>query len=292
MNAPEASSDNLNSAKPPLRAPASSWVWSALIGNALDNLQRWARRLWPPPPLSEFRPHFPAIAATIATLIAVVISMFLFDIAASDWARQEPTWFRAAFEAITNFGLGGWFLFPFGFILLCLAAMKSPGLSRSAQSVLAALAVRFGFLFLAIGAPGLFDTTIKRLIGRARPFVGGHDDPFAYMPFIWRPEYASMPSGHATTAAAAAIAIGALWPSARGVMWLYAITIMCSRVFVLAHHPSDVIAGAWVGVAGACLVRRWFAGRGLLFGPRDLRAYPGPSFRRIRAAVREAIKAL
>jgi membrane-associated phospholipid phosphatase len=77
-----------------------------------------------------------------------------------------------------------------------------------------------------------------------------------------------------------------------GVMWLYAITIMCSRVFVLAHHPSDVIAGALVGVAGACLVRRWFAGRGLLFGARDLRAYPGPSFRRIRAAVRDAITAL
>jgi undecaprenyl-diphosphatase len=101
-----------------------------------------------------------------------------------------------------------------------------------------------------------------------------------------------MPSGHATNAAAAAIAIGAIWPSTRGVMWLYAVTIMCSRVFVLAHHPSDVIAGALVGVAGACLVRRWFAGRRLLFGARDLRAYPGPSLRRIRAAVREAISGL
>jgi membrane-associated phospholipid phosphatase len=105
--------------------------------------------------------------------------------------------------------LGGWFLFPFGFILLFLGAIKSSELSRSTQGVLAALAVRFGFLFLAIGAPGLFDTIIKRLIGRARPYVGNHDDPFAYMPFIWRSEYASMPSGHATTAAAAAIAIGA-----------------------------------------------------------------------------------
>ena len=30
--------------------------------------------------------------------------------------------FSEAFERITNFGLGGWFLFPFGFILLFLAA--------------------------------------------------------------------------------------------------------------------------------------------------------------------------
>ena len=55
--------------------------------------------------------------------------------------------------------------------------------------------MRFGYLFLAIGLPGLFVTIVKRLIGRARPYVGNHDDPFAYMPFIWQPEYASMPSG-------------------------------------------------------------------------------------------------
>ena len=75
------------------------------------------------------------------------------------------------------------------------------------------LTVRFGFLFLAIGLPGLFVTIVKRLIGRARPYVGSHDDPFIYMPFVWAPEYASMPSGHATTAASAAIAIGAMWPA-------------------------------------------------------------------------------
>jgi membrane-associated phospholipid phosphatase len=58
---------------------------------------------------------------------------------------------------------------------------------------------------------------------------------------------------------------------------------------VLAHHPSDVIAGALVGAAGAFLVRRWFAARRLVFHARDLRAYPGPSWRRIKAAFREAV---
>jgi undecaprenyl-diphosphatase len=155
--------------------------------------------------------------------------------------------------------------------------------------VLAALIVRFGFLFLAIGVPGLFVTIVKRLIGRARPNVGSPDDPFVYMPFGWEPEYASMPSGHATTAASAAIAIGAIWPRSRGVMWLYALVIMFSRVVVLAHHPSDVIAGAVVGAVGALGVRRWFAARRLLFSAADLRAFPGPSFKRIKAALREAV---
>ena len=104
------------------------------------------------------------------------------------------------------------FLYPLGFVLLCLAAVMAPSLPRMTQGMLAALAARFGFLFVAIGLPSLFATIVKRLIGRARPYVGGHDDPFAYMPFVWKPEYASMPSGHATTAAAAAIAIGAIWP--------------------------------------------------------------------------------
>ena len=229
-----------------------------------------------------------AIAAAVLAIAAVIAAMFFLDVAASDWARNLPRWAVAPFDAITKFGLSGWFLYPLGTILLALAAIASPALPRLTQGVLAALAVRCGFLFLAIGAPGLFVTIVKRLIGRARPFVGGRDDPFLYAPFIWRPAYAAMPSGHATTAVAAAIAIGAVWPQSRFVMWLYALIIMLSRVVVLAHHPSDVIAGALVGAVGALGVRRYFAARRLGFCPGDLRAYPWPALKRIEAALRQA----
>jgi membrane-associated phospholipid phosphatase len=235
-------------------------------------------------------PSAGAIAAAIAVLIASVACMVLIDTAASAWARTLPQWFEDVFERITDLGLGGWFLFPFGFILLCLAAVASPRLTPLTQGVLAMLTVRFGFLFLAIGVPGLFVTIVKRLIGRARPYVGSPDDPFVYRPFIWAPEYASMPSGHATTAASAAIAIGALWPKSRAVMWLYALVIMFSRVVVLAHHPSDVIAGALVGAVGALWVRRAFAARGLLFSAIDLKAFPGPSVQRVKTALREVVR--
>ncbi|HWZ10373.1 MAG TPA: phosphatase PAP2 family protein, partial [Xanthobacteraceae bacterium] len=197
-----------------------------------------------------------------------------------------PGWFIEAFEQITDFGLSGWFLYPLGVILLGLAAVASPASPRLAQGVFAALGARFGFLFVAIAAPGLFTTIVKRLIGRARPYVGGYDNPFLYKPFIWQPAYASMPSGHATTAAAAAVAIGAVWPRARPLMWLYALTIMFSRVVVVAHHPSDVLAGALVGAVGVLLLRRLFAARRLAFSPRDLRPYPWPSWRRLKAAAR------
>jgi undecaprenyl-diphosphatase len=253
------------------------------------NLARWSRVAVRPPRATLPPPSPTSIAAIIATLIVVFAAMFVLDLRASDWALRLPVWFSASFQAVTNFGLSGWFLIPFGIILVGLAAVMSSALSRATQAVLETLAIRFGFLFLAIGVPGLFVTIVKGMIGRARPYVGGHDDPFAYMPFTWRPEYASMPSGHATTVASAAVAIGALWPRTRAVMWLFAAVIMFSRVVVLVHHPSDVVAGALVGTLGAMLVRRWFAARRLLFAAADLRAFPGPSLRRIARAAREIV---
>ncbi len=261
----------------------------ALLRNTLRNLALWCRVIARAPQAQNPRPPPGGFVAIVLVAMAIVAAMFLIDARATDWARHLPGWFRAAFEHITDLGLSGWFLVPFGLILVWLAAAISPALPLLSQGVLAMLAARVGFLFLAIGVPGLFVTVVKRVIGRARPYVGSHDDPFAYMPFIWRSEYASMPSGHATTAAAAAVAIGAIWPRARGGMWVYAFVIMFSRVAVLAHHPSDVIAGALVGCVGALLGRRWFAARRLVFSASALRAYPGPSFRRIKTAIYEAI---
>ena len=48
-------------------------------------------------------------------------------------------------------------------------------------------------------------------------------------------------------------------------MIVYAVLIVVSRLVLLAHHPSDVVAGALVGVVGAMVVRYWFAARHLAF---------------------------
>jgi membrane-associated phospholipid phosphatase len=272
-----------------LAAPARFAV--ALGSNLARNLPQWCRALARPPRAKTPPLSGRAIAAIIVVLLAVVPTMFFIDAGATEWAAHRPAWFTALFEQITDYGQSGWFLVPFGCIVLVLAALASPALPRLSGGVLVILAARFGFLFLAIGAPGLFSSIVKRLIGRARPFVGGHDDPFAYMFFVWRPEYAAMPSGHATNVAAAAVAIGAIWPRLRPVMWLYALIIMFSRIVVFAHHASDVIAGALVGAVGAALVRRFFAGRRLVFSAGDLSAYPGPSLARTCRALWNAVSA-
>jgi undecaprenyl-diphosphatase len=263
----------------------------ALLRRMVANLAGWIVVLVRAPRVAAPRWSVGALLLVALTVAVIVASMFFLDVAASTWARQLPQGLIDIAERVTNFGQSAWFLYPLGFVLLVLAAVTAAWLPPATQGVLGALAARAGFLFVAIGLPSLFDTTIKRMIGRARPYVGTHDDPFAYRPFIWRPEYASMPSGHATTACAAAIAIGAIWPRLRPVMWLYAVVILFSRVTINVHHPSDVIAGALVGVIGALLVQRWFAARGLVFSATDLKPYAGPSWRRLRIAVRQIIGA-
>jgi len=260
----------------------------APVRRVATNLVRWCGALRRAPRVQLPRPSGVVVAVVIFGVAVIVASMFLFDTTATDWARHLPRWFRNVFEEITNYGRSGWFLYPLGFLILGLAILSSATLPRFTRGVLGALVARLGFLFIAIGLPALFDTIVKRMIGRARPYVGGHDDPFAYRPFVWRPEYASLPSGHSTSVAAAAIAIGVLWPRLRGVMWLYALTIMFSRIVVMAHHPSDVLAGALVGGVGALMVRRYFATRGLVF-EADLKARPWPSWRRIKTAAGRAV---
>lgn len=222
------------------------------------------------------------------TIVAFLILMMLVDGAAIRGVRHLPRWIVAMFDDITDYGKSGWFLWPLGLLLLALAALP-PMLTPISQRVLAAVMVRVGFLFAAIAVPSLFVTIVKRIIGRARPMVGGSLDPFLYDPFAWKAAYAGMPSGHATTAFAVLVAFGTLWPRARTALLVYALLIAVSRVVVNAHYPTDVLAGALVGIGGAVLVRRYFADRLLGFSvlpDGEIHQYPGPSLRRIKAVAR------
>lgn len=227
-----------------------------------------------------------ALGAAVA-IAGIVAIMFALDAWSIHLARRLPADLSAAANRFTDFGKSGWFLFPLGFVLIGLAAVDSPAMPRFARAILAAWAVRLGFVFVAIGLPGLFVTIIKRLIGRARPFVVG-DGVWAYVPFSWNSAYASLPSGHATNAFAALVAIGAIFPQARALLWIYAVLIALSRVAVMAHYPSDVFAAAIFGAVGAFLVRDWFAARRLGFtvtADGSVRAMPAPSLPRIIKAV-------
>jgi membrane-associated phospholipid phosphatase len=222
----------------------------------------------------------------------IVATMVLLDAPAVTAAQRAPEWMIVMFEYITVFGKSVWFLLPIAVALALIAYLATAPLARMSRGVLAALAVRLGFLFLAIGLPGLIFTIAKRLVGRARPFVEGSAGPLVYRPLGWNVEYSSLPSGHAVDAFAAAMAIGTLWPRTRPVMWMYAVVIAASRVVLTAHFPSDVMVGGLVGVLGALLVRDWYAARRLAFvigTDGRVQPWPGPSFARIKRVAGQLI---
>jgi len=256
-----------------------------------DNLAHAFTILARPAKVHPSRPWATArqIAIAAAIVLAVVLfCMIVIDAPVTRAVMGLPRWAVWPFDQISEFGKSGWFLWPLGLIFVALAALPA-ATGRVSQAVLAAVMVRVGFLFTAIALPGLFDSIIKRMIGRARPLVPGHVDPFVFAPFIWRADYASFPSGHATTAFAVLVAFGSLWPRLRTIALLYAVAVALSRIVVLGHFPSDVIAGAVVGTVGALLVRYYFALRRLGFsvGPDGtLHQYPGPSRKRMKAVAR------
>jgi membrane-associated phospholipid phosphatase len=247
----------------------------------LTTLFRPPRRVLPWPSIRQLTLF---VVGGAILVLAVMVQLDGWSLA---HVQRLPVGLIEAFDRFTDLGLGGVFLWPLGLVLVGLALIDTPAMPRWARLVLAAWSVRLGFVFTATALPGLFAAIIKRIIGRARPFVSG-GDPYLYMPFHWRADYASLPSGHATTAFAALVAIGAIFPQARALMWIYAVLIAISRVVVWAHHPSDVVAGAIVGAAGALLVRQWFAARGLGFAVTAhgaIRPMPGPGLPRIIKAL-------
>ncbi len=261
-----------------------------LLGNARDWFALLGRA--PRPALARPAWRSPTHLGLGALLVLAIIAgtMVLLDRPTIMAVAGLPEWVVHLFNELTDYGTSDWFLIPIGLALATIAVLASPALSHAGQLVTVALTVRLGFVFAAIALPGLFVTIVKRLIGRARPFIGGDADPFHYMPFIWRPDYASLPSGHATNVFAALVAVGLVWPRSRGIMAVYALIIAVSRVVVLAHHPSDVIAGAVVGSVGALMVRDWFAARrlGFVIEPDGgVRALPGPSWRRLKTVARQ-----
>ena len=191
---------------------------------------------------------------------------------------------------LTDFGKDEYVLAVLAGLLIAVA-LVAPALHGIRRSLLLGLGTRLQFIFCAVAFSNLVTEVLKYCIGRGRPFVGGEANAFHFSHFAGNPAYYSFPSGHATTAFALALAVSVVWPQARVAMAVYALIIAASRLVLLAHHPSDVVAGALVGITGALFVRYWFAARRLGFAiQRDgtIVSLVGPSSGRLKRVARRA----
>ena len=92
---------------------------------------------------------------------------------------------------------------------------------------------------VCVGAAYLISTSIKLAIGRKRPVV--EDLPH----LMATPTGLSFPSSHSTSSFAAARAYGKLLPTPP--LYLAAMAMAFSRLYLGVHYPSDIAAGAALG---------------------------------------------
>jgi membrane-associated phospholipid phosphatase len=265
-------------------ASLASFVWLSLAqlvrspshSRRAEAARHWARR---------------SLLLTAILVICIVLLMIVLDAREIALMPARGTAWLWPVRILTDFGKSNYVLWVL-FGVLLLIAVVSPRLRSVPRSLLISLGTRFQFLFLAVAVPVLVSEIIKGIAGRGRPFVGGVANPYNFTYFAWHEPFASFPSGHATTSFALAFAVSAVWPGARAAMIVYALIIAATRLVLLAHHPSDVVAGALLGVLGAMAVRYWFAARHLAFtihpdGTID--PLPGPSWAHLKRVARGAL---
>lgn len=201
-------------------------------------------------------------AALAGMLIATLMVWFdTWEIALMPPRGTAGLW---PFRVLTEFGKDAYVL-SLSAVLLLGITLAAPAMCEPARTRLLRIGLRVQFVLLAVLVPLGAGELLKWIVGRGRPFVGGHANAFNFVHFSGTEAYSSFPSAHSITAFALAFAVAAVWPRMRGVMIAYALVIGFTRLVLLAHHPSDVVAGAAIGIIGAMCVRYWFAVRGLGF---------------------------
>ena len=117
-------------------------------------------------------------------------------------------------------------------------------------------------ILLAAAISGI-NTLLKLCIGRIRPYHGV--PPFELHPFSRRIIDAeagfSFPSGDASLAIAMAASLSMVYPKLWPLWWALATIVGLERIAENAHYPSDVVAGAALGVASA-YIARWLITKG------------------------------
>jgi len=155
----------------------------------------------------------------------------------TDLGKAEPYFLLAAFVAFGSWGAERFW------------TAHQAKLQNARNWGVQALAV---FLF-----SGILVQASKHLIGRKRPYAVADLSPHEFHPLTANYEFHSMPSGHSQVVFSAATFLTILWPKALVLWYGLAFLLAASRVITLNHWISDTIAGAFFGIVGVLVARRY-----------------------------------
>lgn len=160
--------------------------------------------------------------------------------------RSDNGYLYASLQSVDpfiNFIAHGATLITAAFFLYLIGRFYKPSLYGVGRSLLAGLV-----------SAGISVQVLKHLIGRARPRLT--DNSIFIGPSL-RSGYDSFPSGHTTLAFCLACVLSQYFPRYRVPFYLFAVLASLERIEDLAHFPSDVLAGAILGlVVGKLLLLR------------------------------------
>lgn len=152
---------------------------------------------------------------------------------------------KGVFRPFSTLGESQWYLVP-GVALYLIYRKKRERLAR------------FGlYLFCTVAATGILVNVLKVLFGRARPRLLFREDTYGFGFFEFDSSYLSFPSGHTTTAFAAAAALGAAFPRHRWIFYVCGTIIALARVVLTSHYLSDILVGAWLGAVGSMVLAQY-----------------------------------
>jgi membrane-associated phospholipid phosphatase len=118
---------------------------------------------------------------------------------------------------------------------------------------------RIWFLWLCVVVPNMACLALKMLLGRARPDLLFSENLYGFYGLQKNAAFWSFPSGHTTTIMALMLGLSALFPRYLLGFILFGSLVACSRILLLQHYLSDVLAATYLAIIGAGVVYYWLS---------------------------------
>lgn len=171
----------------------------------------------------------------------------------------SPHW-EGFFKVLTELGRGWvWYAVAGGAFLLWRLQARWTQRQATERAQLLTRSRATLWLLTAMLGSGLLVEGLKIAFGRIRPRLLFEQNLYGLEPFNgldWTRQ--SFPSGHSQTIWVVVTVLAILWPSYRLAFIVVGGVVSASRVATTVHYLSDVIMGAFLGIACALLLRDSF----------------------------------